>query len=57
MKKEKKRFPKNKIVRFDRYKHRVDLLHVLLESDKMYTIDEVNQTIDKFMNGGRKKWL
>lgn len=44
-------FSKNKLLTFKRYVHRVDLLGVLLESDKEYTTAEVDSILDNFMKG------
>lgn len=48
---EKITFSKAKIIRFERYKNRVDLLNVLLDDEKPYTTDEVDGLIEKFMKG------
>lgn len=48
---EKITFSKAKILRFERYKTRVDLLNVLLDDEKPYTTDEVDGLIEKFMKG------
>lgn len=48
---EKITFSKAKILRFERYKNRVDLLNVLLDDEKPYTTDEVDGLIEKFMKG------
>lgn len=44
-------FNKEKILKFKRYRYRIDLLNVLLEENKAYTIPEVDALIDKFMKG------
>lgn len=43
-------FSKEKILTMERYKNRVDLLGVLL-TDKLYTLDEVDGILKKFMKG------
>ena len=48
---EKITFSKAKILRFERYKNRVDLLNVLLDDKKPYTTDEVDSLVEKFMKG------
>lgn len=48
---EKITFSKAKILRFERYKNRVDLLNVLLDDEKPYTTDEVDGLIENFMKG------
>lgn len=48
---EKITFSKAKILRFERYKNRVDLLNVLLNDEKPYTTDEVDGLVEKFMKG------
>lgn len=44
-------FTKEQILTFKRYKHRKDLLNVLLDDVKAYTTDEVDALIDNFMKG------
>ena len=44
-------FSKQNILTFRRYAGRRDLLSVLLEEGKMYTIDQVDELIDQFMKG------
>lgn len=44
-------FTKASILKFKRYRFRVDLLNVLLEEDKAYTIKDVDALIEKFMKG------
>ena len=44
-------FTKEKILKFKRYKYRTDLLNALLDNVKVYTIEEVDSLIDKFMKG------
>ena len=42
------------ILQAAKYKNRRDLLDVLLDEKKYYTISEVENAIKKYMNGGRK---
>jgi hypothetical protein len=44
-------FTKEKLIKFKRYRYRIDLLNALLEENKAYTIPEVDALIDKFMKG------
>lgn len=44
-------FSKAKILKSKRYKHRIDLLGVLLNENKAYTFDEVDALLEKFMKG------
>lgn len=44
-------FSKQNFLTFRRYAGRSDLLSVLLEEGKMYTIDQVDELIDQFMKG------
>ena len=44
-------FTKDKILKFKRYRNRIDLLGVLLDDNKEYTTEEVDVLIDKFMKG------
>lgn len=44
-------FAKAKILTFQCYRNRVDLLTVLLDENKAYTTDEVDALIEKFMKG------
>lgn len=43
------RFTKGQLVKAKRYFDKVDLLNVLLEEEKNYTIKEVDKLIDGFM--------
>lgn len=45
---EKVTFTKDKILSAKKYKHRVDLLGVLLQDGKQYTFDEVDALLDNF---------
>ena len=44
-------FTKEKILKFKRYRNRIDLLNVLLDDVKAYTTTEVDALIDEFMKG------
>lgn len=50
----KDRYNKSTILQSAKYKNRRDLLDVLLDEKKYYTISEVENAIKKYMNGGRK---
>ena len=45
------RFTKQQIVNSKKYKKNVDLLNALLKDDKLYTLEEVNKTIEDFRKG------
>lgn len=45
------RFTKQQIVNSKKFKDNVDLLNALLKDDKLYTLEEVNKTIEDFMKG------
>lgn len=44
-------FRKEQLLTFQRYRDRCDLLTALLQSDKAYTLHEVDALIDNFMKG------
>lgn len=44
-------FAKRRILKMKRYAKRRDLLSVLLDDEKMYTLDQVDGLIDDFMKG------
>ncbi|WP_024832386.1 hypothetical protein [Ruminiclostridium josui] len=44
-------FSKEQIISCKRYAGRKDLLNVLLESNKMYSFDEVDNSINNFLKG------
>ena len=50
----KDKYNKSAILQSAKYKNRRDLLDVLLDENKYYTISEVENAIKKYMNGGRK---
>lgn len=43
------RFDKAQLVVAKRYKHKPDVVNVVLKQDQLYTIDEVDELIEKFM--------
>lgn len=45
------RFSKAKILTFQRYAHRRDLLGEILKSDRSYSLEEVDAAIEKFEKG------
>lgn len=45
------RFSKEDLIRSKAYRHRRDLLDALLEDGKQYTIQEVENKINRFMKG------
>lgn len=49
--KEEVKFTKDSIVRSEKYKNRADILNVLLEEDKEYTLETVDNLIKNFMKG------
>lgn len=49
IKKEDVKFTKDQIVKSKKFKNRVDLIKVILQDNKSYTLEEVQKEIDKFM--------
>lgn len=45
------RFTRQQIVNSKKFKDNVDLLNALLKDDKLYTLEEVNKTIEDFRKG------
>ena len=45
------KFPKEKILTFERFADRIDLLSVLLEDGREYTLAQAEAAIRKFMKG------
>ena len=45
------RFTKQQIVNSKKFKDNVDLLNALLKDDKLYTLEEVNKTIEDVRKG------
>ena len=48
-KSEETKFVKNQIISSDKYKNRADLLNVLLEDDKEYTLSEIDKKLEDFL--------
>jgi len=44
-------FSKEQITKAGKYKHRQDLVNALLSAERAYTLVEVDEIIDKFMDG------
>lgn len=49
-KSEETKFVKSQIISSDKYKNRADLLNVLLEDDKEYTLSEIEKKIEDFLS-------
>lgn len=49
-KSEETKFVKSQIVSSDKYKNRADLLNVLLEDDKEYTLSEIEKKLEDFLS-------
>lgn len=49
-KSEETKFVKSQIVSSDKYKNRADLLNVLLEDDKEYTLSEIDKKLEDFLS-------
>ena len=49
-KSEETKFVKSQIVSSDIYKNRADLLNVLLEDDKEYTLSEIEKKLEDFLS-------
>ena len=47
-------FKKSQLIKSNKYKHQVDLLNVLLEDGKEYSIKQVDTSINKYMKGSVK---
>lgn len=45
------KYTKESIIGSEKYKNRADILNVLLEEGKEYTLDAVDVLIEKFMKG------
>jgi len=43
------RFDKAQLVAAKRYKHKQDVVNVVLKQDQLYTFDEVDELIENFM--------
>jgi hypothetical protein len=48
---EKNKFTKEQVVQSKRYVDRIDLLNVLLQTDKSYSLEEVDDLMNNFMKG------
>lgn len=48
---EKPNFTKRAFLKSEYYRGKQDVLNALLDDDKMYTIDEVNNLIETFLKG------
>jgi hypothetical protein len=48
---EKNKFTKEQLVQSKRYMDRIDLLNVLLQTDKSYSLEEVDDLMNNFMKG------
>lgn len=48
-KSEETKFVKTQIISSDKYKNRADLLNVLLEDDKEYTLSEIDKKLEDFL--------
>ena len=48
-KSEETKFVKSQIISSDKYKNRADLLNVLLEDDKEYTLSDVDKKLEDFL--------
>ena len=49
-KSEETKFVKTQIISSDKYKNRADLLNVLLEDDKEYTLSEIEKKLEDFLS-------
>lgn len=49
-KSEETKFVKSQIISSDKYKNRADLLNVLLEDDKEYTLLEIEKKLEDFLS-------
>ena len=49
-KSEETKFVKSQIISSDKYKNRADLLNVLLEDDKEYTLSEIDKKLEDFLS-------
>lgn len=46
-------FPKFRLLTFERYAHRRDLLTALLDEGKEYTFEQVDKLLDDFLKKGK----
>ena len=49
-KSEETKFVKSQIISSDKYKNRADLLNVLLDDDKEYTLSEIEKKLEDFLS-------
>ena len=49
IKKEDVKFTKDQIIKSKKFKNRVDLIKVILQDNKSYTLEEMQKEKDKFM--------
>lgn len=47
-------FTKEQIINTKRFAHRKDLLGAMLVDGRMYSLEEVDKLLEKFMNGGKR---
>ncbi len=45
------KFSKQQIIESKKFRSRVDVLNVILDENKQYTLEEVEKEINKFMKG------
>ncbi len=45
------KFSKQQIIKSKRFRNRVDVLNVILDENKQYTLEDVEKEINKFMKG------
>lgn len=45
------KFSKEQLIKSSKFKHNRDLVSVLLEDEKRYSIDDVEKLIEKYMKG------
>ncbi|BCI60637.1 hypothetical protein BN3661_01520 [Eubacteriaceae bacterium CHKCI005] len=48
---EKSKYTKEQLVNADKYRHSKDLLNALLDADKLYSHDDVEQLTKRFLKG------
>jgi cobalamin biosynthesis Co2+ chelatase CbiK len=47
-------FTKDKILKSNKYRHKVDLVNALLDKSKTYTLPEVDTLLESFLKGAAK---
>lgn len=45
------KYTKDQILSAKKYKHNKDVVNVVLKDDQLYTLEEVDKLIEKFMKG------